>query len=147
MENIYSICKHHFAVNDMRFTKQRKALLDTILQLKGHFDADGLFCLVTNMNVDISRTTVYRSLPVFESAGIITQVLQDKKTKCYERAYKKKHHDHLICEKCNKVIEFSSSKVDVIQEEIYKRYNFVPTEHQMILKGICSKCRKGQDGK
>lgn len=145
MKDIYNLCKKHFASNDMRFTDQRKIMLDHIFQMQVHFNAEYLFETMLANDVNISRTTVYRSLPVFEETGIITQVMEDNKTTYYERAYRKKHHDHLICVRCNEVIEFSNNELEKIQRNIYKKYNFTPTEHHMILKGICSKCRK-QEG-
>ncbi len=145
MKDIYNICRKYFASNDMRFTAQRKVMLDQIFQMNEHFSAENLFENMAGNDMNISRTTVYRSLPVFEESGIINQVMQDNKTTYYELAYKRKHHDHLICERCNEVIEFSNNEVEKIQKRIYKKYNFLPTEHQMILKGICSKCRKIND--
>ncbi len=146
MKDVYNICKMFFTGQDMRFTKQRRILLDCILSMDKHFAAECLYAEMMDGNEDVSKATIYRSLPVFERAGIIKQVMQDNKITYYELAYKKKHHDHLICANCGKIIEFNSKKLEDIQYEIYNKHNFVPTAHQLILKGICSNCRRRQNG-
>ncbi|GAJ22997.1 unnamed protein product, partial [marine sediment metagenome] len=89
----------------------------------------------------------YRTLPLFEDSGIIRKALQDEDRNYYELNIRKVHHDHLICTECGKIIEFFSDKIESIQKEIYNKYNYLPSSHQLILKGVCEKCRRKQNEK
>ncbi|MFC2491449.1 MAG: Fur family transcriptional regulator, partial [Campylobacter curvus] len=54
----------------------------------------------------------------------------------------KAHHDHLICEKCGKVVEFHDEGIEQRQELICKERNFEAVAHTMVLYGICAECQK-----
>lgn len=52
------------------------------------------------------------------------------------------HHDHLVCEKCGKKIEFVNDAIEQLQEKVCRVHDFIPTSHHMVLYGICAACRK-----
>jgi len=124
----------------IKYTRQRDLLLKNILEIREHFNADLLYVMLKAREINISRATIYRTLPLFEECDIIKKALQDKNRYYYEVSIKKQHHDHLICIECGKITEFYSNKIEAIQKEIYKNYSYSPTSHQMILKGVCDKC-------
>ena len=55
------------------------------------------------------------------------------------------HHDHLICERCGRIIEFVQPRIEELQEELAQRYGFVATTHKMEIYGICKACRESLD--
>jgi len=59
----------------------------------------------------------------------------------YEKSYNKKHHDHLVCINCGKIIEFYNEDVERLQDEICRKYQFVATEHRLGIKGYCKECQ------
>ena len=85
---------------------------------------------------NIGLATIYRVLTQLEEAGLIQKNHFDDNSSSYE--IKKRHHDHLICNVCGKIVEFTDDDLEELQEKISKRYNFVLDTHVMTLFGICT---------
>jgi Fur family ferric uptake transcriptional regulator len=147
MKRSISGCTAKLSEKGFKLTKQRDLLMREILHFNDHFSADLLYVKLKVKGINISRATVYRTLALFEECGIIKKALKDEDISYYEVNTINEHHDHLICVECGEIIEFYSEKIEKIQKEIYSTHNYVPTSHQLVLKGICEKCRKKQNGK
>jgi Fur family transcriptional regulator, ferric uptake regulator len=59
----------------------------------------------------------------------------------YEHDYGYPQHDHLHCEKCNKLIEFRSDEVAAIRDAVGREHNFRVSGHRLIISGVCAECR------
>jgi len=133
------ILKH----NNLKFTKQREAVLKTMYNNDEHFSPESLYMLIKEnypkLNVGIA--TVYRTLNLLEESDIVTSLSFGSSGKKFELA-NKPHHDHMICKMCDEIIEFEDEKIEKKQEEIASKYGFKLTSHLMQLYGICSKCQK-----
>jgi Fur family ferric uptake transcriptional regulator len=147
MKQSISVCKAKLSEKGVKLTRQRNLLMKQILHFNDHFSADLLYVKLKVKGINISRATVYRTLALFEECGIIKKALKDEDISYYEVNTMNEHHDHLICVECGEIIEFCSEKIEKIQKDIYSNYNYVPASHQLILKGICKKCRNKQNGK
>jgi Fur family ferric uptake transcriptional regulator len=147
MKQSIVISKAKLNKKGIRFTKQRDLLMMQILNLNDHFSADTLYIKLKIKGINISRATIYRTLTLFEECGIIKKALKDEDISYYEASEMDEHHDHLICVECGEIIEFCSEEIEKIQKEIYDKYNYLPASHQLILKGICEKCRRKINGK
>ncbi|MCB0416924.1 MAG: transcriptional repressor [Bdellovibrionales bacterium] len=126
----------------LKFTHERKQLLDEVLQLKNHFDADKLADLVKEKGLRISRDTVYRTLPLLLECGVVQKSVGDGRREYFERTSVKGHHDHMVCIECGKIIEFTSDKIESLQDEICESYGFKLVFHDHRLFGICEHCQK-----
>jgi Fur family ferric uptake transcriptional regulator len=89
----------------------------------------------------LSRATIYRNLPLLRGSGLIKDVLARQKQSSYEHIFGHDHHDHLLCIKCGRLIEFSEEKIERLQETICKRYGFTSVEHTLAIKGYCKRCK------
>lgn len=65
-------------------------------------------------------------------------------TKRWEHRHLGMHHDHMICTKCNKIIEFNSPELEALQEEIAKKHDFHMLQHKMVIYGLCEDCFKAR---
>jgi Fur family ferric uptake transcriptional regulator len=147
MNQIIARCKDNLSNRGLKYTRQRDQLIRQIMNLNDHFSADLLYVKLRVKGINISRATIYRTLTLFEECGIIKKALKDKDISYYEVSEINEHHDHLICVECGEVIEFYSEEIEKIQKEIYNDFNYLPASHQLILKGICEKCRRKKNGK
>jgi len=86
--------------------------------------------------------TVYRTIPLFVESGFIKEILQYQNTATYEHILGHKHHDHMLCVKCGKVIEFRDDRIEKLQDEVCKKYNFKSVEHRLGIRGYCRQCQK-----
>jgi len=129
----------------LKITPERLAILAAIVTFNGHFNADELYAAVLTNGEKISRATVYRSLPLFTESRIIHETIRCGEKSSYESAIGIAHHDHLLCLKCGKVLEFMNHEIERLQDELCKKYQFESVDHSMSIRGYCKSCQKTND--
>lgn len=125
-----------------RLTEERLKLFEGVRRQRGHFNVDGLVGRLGKEGLAVSRDTVYRNIPILLEAGILEQSFKTGRDTFYESAAQKKHHDHLLCRTCGKVVEFKDPAVEKLQQKIAGRNGFKLEYHCHQLVGLCKKCRK-----
>lgn len=130
------------ASKGLKFTSERKQLLEEILRLRKHFDADELYELIKKKGLRISRDTVYRTLPLLLECGVVQKSVGDGRREYFERTSVKGHHDHMVCIACGKILEFNSPEIEALQDVVCKRYGFKLLFHDHRLFGHCSTCHQ-----
>ena len=127
--------------NNLRWTPQRKLILKVFLQLEGHVPIDDLHKKIRSEDPTIGIATLYRTMKLLIDARLAEMHNFNEKT-TYERIYQVNHHDHLICQICNKTFEFEHPLIEKYQQEVCERHGFALKSHRMELFGVCSKCQK-----
>ncbi len=125
----------------LKFTFERKQLLDEILKIKQHFDADGLYETLKEKGLRISRDTVYRTLPLLLECGVVQKSVGDGRKEYFERVGAKGHHDHMVCIQCGKILEFTSDAIETIQDSVCREHGFQLLFHDHRLFGYCQDCQ------
>ncbi len=125
----------------LRATEVREGILRAILERKGHFDIQELVGDLRAQRVDASRATVYRTLPLLREAGIVQSTVKSGGCRRFEPAVGQEHHDHLLCTRCGRVVEFQFEAFEVLQREVASKYGFQLTGHSHELFGLCPACR------
>ena len=128
----------------LRVTAQRRAVLGAALATEGHFEADELHRQMRETGSRTSKATVYRTLELLVSSGVLRQVSLGERHAHYEHAFGHQHHDHLICVRCGRVMEFTSAALERMQEEVCRRHHFTPLGHRMRITGLCQRCSRGR---
>ncbi len=122
----------------MRQTKQRRLILDAVLALGSHVDAEAISKKVRSQDDSIGLATVYRSLQLMTGAGILVERHFDRDRAHFElNDSLTQHHDHFICTKCGKIVEFFDQELEALQEKIAERLGFRLTDHRVDLYGDC----------
>jgi Fur family transcriptional regulator, ferric uptake regulator len=126
-----------------RITQQRRALVDYIFERHDHFDADELIVLLARRHKGdkISRPTVYRTLNELIEAGLLRKMTLGGRA-VYEHDYGYPQHDHLYCQICEKLIEFSSEELQELRDAVASEHNFRVTGHRLIITGVCQDCSR-----
>ena len=121
----------------LKITLPRIKIL-TILQAPGnqHISAEDVYKILLDQNEEIGLATVYRVLNQFDDAGIVTRHHFEGGKSVFELSHKK-HHDHLVCLRCGKVVEFEDEVIEQRQEDIAKAHNIKLTNHSLYLYGEC----------
>jgi Fur family ferric uptake transcriptional regulator len=132
--------QHH-----LKHTKQREAILDVFLSASGHITSEDVYARVRGQYPNIGYTTVYRTMKLLCDAGLASERHFDDGITRYEIAHQ--HHDHLVCVRCGKIIEFESSMIESSQDDIAARYGFQVLRHRHELYGYCSNCREDADAR
>src|SRR3990172_505275 len=99
----------------MKWTPEREAVLREALDTEGHFEAEELAFRLRKKGSRVSKATVYRTLPLLVKAGLIKEVIHGDKHHHYEHIHEANQHDHLICLKCGKIMEFEEQRLREIE--------------------------------
>lgn len=124
----------------LKLTKEREEIWKEILATKGHFDPEGLFVGLKRKGSKVSRASVYRTIPLLAESGLIEEVEKTDKRSHYERVTPAEHHDHMICLRCGRVIEFYSPDLETLQDELCRRQQFNGIRHTLEILGHCRVC-------
>ena len=120
----------------LKVTHPRTKILDVLQSNPDmHLSADEIHNKLVDHNESIGLATVYRVLTQLELAGLIQKNQFSDNQSSYE--IKKQHHDHLICTKCGKIIEFMNDDLEMLQEKISDKNQFRLDSHVMTLFGVC----------
>ena len=140
------LLKNQLNERGLRFTPQRLKILQIFQALpKGeHWSAEELHVQLVEQNEKISMSTVYRTLHVMTSMGILRELELAEDHKHYElNRSSSDHHHHLICVHCNQTIEFTEEIIDYIGGKQAKSMGYHVLDCQLNLYGICTKCQNG----
>jgi Fur family ferric uptake transcriptional regulator len=119
----------------MRMTDQRRVIAQVIEQAIDHPDVEELYRRASAIDARISLSTVYRTLNMFEEAGLVTKH-DFKDGRARFEPIPDEHHDHLIDIRTGKVIEFRNEEIEAIQELIAKRLGYKLVDHRLELYAV-----------
>ncbi|MBW1882521.1 MAG: transcriptional repressor [Deltaproteobacteria bacterium] len=127
--------------NHLKHTKQRELILNVFLDARRHLTSEDLYLSVRKQYPNIGYTTVYRTMKLLVEAGLATERHFDDGITRYETEHE--HHDHLVCIRCGKIVEFECEIIENAQDEIAKRQGFQIVRHRHELYGHCADCADG----
>ena len=118
----------------LRMTDQRRVIARVLQEAIDHPDVEELYTRAIIFDPAISIATVYRTVKLFEEAGVLEKLAFGDGRARYEDA-EREHHDHLIDMQTGEVIEFVDKEIELLQEKIAKRLNFKLLGHKLELYG------------
>ena len=122
----------------VKLTDQRKIIAKVMSESTDHPDVDELYNRVTRLDPKISIATVYRTVKLFEEAGILAKH-DFKGGKARYEEMSESHHDHLIDIKSGEIIEFVNDEIEVLQKKVAEKYGYDLVDHKLELYGIKKK--------
>ena len=136
-----------------RITVPREAILDVLSKTSEHLSAEDIYLAVHKVYPNIGLTTIYRTLELLVHIGLVSKFDFGDGRARYELSEGpkgKRHHHHLVCTNCGRVIDYT----DFIDEEIEllgqtekglaQKFNFKITNHVIQFYGLCEQCRRKQ---
>ena len=133
-----------FQKKGLKLTDQRRTIARVILESKeeygesDHPDVDELYNRVSKIDPKISIATVYRTVKLFEEAGILAKH-DFKGGKARYEAMIESHHDHLIDVKTGEIIEFVDDEIEKLQKKVAEKYGYELVDHKLELYGVKKK--------
>jgi Fur family ferric uptake transcriptional regulator len=139
-----SIFRDYLRGRGLKYTHERQILLEEVLSNPEHFEAEQLLVSLRQAGKRVAKATIYRTLPLLVDCGIINQVQFGDSLSRYEHTFGQEPHDHMVCLRCRRVIEFDSGEILHLRMELARRYNFQPLSHRFQIAGICAQCTEGR---
>lgn len=129
----------------MRMTEQRRVIARILEQAADHPDVEELYRRAALIDDKISIATVYRTVRLFEEAGILERHdFRDGRSR-YEQV-SEDHHDHLIDLQSGTVVEFTNEEIEALQKEVARRLGYKLVDHRLELYGVPLEDTTPQDG-
>ena len=122
----------------VKLTGQRKIIARVMSEAEDHPDVDELYKRVTKVDPKISIATVYRTVKLFEEAGILAKH-DFKGGKARYEEISESHHDHLIDVKTGEIIEFVDDEIEKLQKKVAEKYGYELVDHKLELYGVKKK--------
>ena len=119
----------------VKLTEQRKTIAKIMSDSQDHPDVDELYRRASKIDSKISIATVYRTVKLFEEAGIVAKH-DFKGGKARYEELNEGHHDHLIDIKTGEIIEFVDDEIEKLQQKVAEKYGYKLVDHKLELYGI-----------
>ncbi len=104
---------------------------------KRHLSAEDIYKVLLDSGEEIGLATIYRVLTQFEGAGLVIRHHFETGQAVFELE-RGKHHDHLICVKCGKIVEFVDESIEEKQKKIAETNGFSISDHSLIIYAVCN---------
>ncbi|HTD66655.1 MAG TPA: Fur family transcriptional regulator [Candidatus Limnocylindria bacterium] len=131
------------ATKGLRMTSQRQAIIESVFSTEEHFAADQLLEWSRARDKSVSRATVYRTLPLLTESGLVREMDFGKDHKFYDPNYAEHpNHSHIICEDCEKIVEFESDQISRLENEITHKLGFAVKTQRLQITASCEEFQR-----
>ena len=142
LEEGTTLFRRYLAGQNLKMTQERRTILEEVFSSEEHFGADELHLRFVDRKVAVSRATIYRTLEHLVQSGLVRRVYLDNQKKAFfEHVHGRRHHEHMICLSCGRVIEFSDDPLEERQDQVCRQHKFKPLRHSLRIVGLCASCQ------
>jgi Fur family ferric uptake transcriptional regulator len=136
---VHQVFSDYLEKKGLRKTPERFAILKEVYSINEHFDVEKLYDHMQIKKYHVSRATIYNTIEHLIACELLTKHQFGKNMAQFEKSYAYKQHDHLICQDCDKVLEFCDPRIQQIQSMMGELLEFNVTHHSLNLYGRCKK--------
>ena len=127
----------------LRRTTQRQAIIEAAFGTENHFTAEELLAMAKERESTVSRATVYRTLPLLCASGLLKELDLGRDHKLYDPNYSKSpEHNHIICDDCDRIVEFTSDEMRELEGRISHQFGFELASQRVQLRGSCEQLKR-----
>jgi len=129
-----------FADEGIEDTREHQAIVRAFCRADSHLTLDDLVEKARAQGVEVSSDTARHVMSRICEYGLAREVKKDNGTVVYEHLHLEEHHDHMICTRCKRVINFYDRRLEDLQAAIAAEKHFYPLHHRLEIYGLCSDC-------
>lgn len=146
MNNFNEIINEKLKRKGYKFTPQRKAVLEIIMENTGeHLSSEEIYDFVKVKSPEIGLATVYRTVLLLVELDVLSKLNLDDGFIRYEfndQDGDSHHHHHLICSECGKILEVKEDLLESLEDQIEAKYEFEIKDHKLKFYGLCKDCKQ-----
>ena len=127
----------------LRRTLQRQAIIEAAFGTDAHFTAEDLLAMAKKREPTVSRATIYRTLPLLCASGMIRELDLGRGQTYYDPNYSTSpEHNHIICDDCDRIVEFTSDEMKKLESQISHKFGFQLASQKVQLHGSCEQLKQ-----
>ncbi|MBN1572354.1 MAG: transcriptional repressor [Deltaproteobacteria bacterium] len=130
-----------FSEDGLENPEERFKLLDLFLDSENHLSLNKLHEMSQAAGLFLTPQKISDYMDIFERYGLAEKVENQDGNVLYEHLHLGKHHDHMICVKCGKILEFEDADIEHLQNSVAAYHGFLPLKHSLTMYGLCDKCQ------
>ena len=135
---------HELVAQGVRITAQRRVLIETIQEAKGHIDAPTLLAMARRRDASVDRATVYRTIDLLKKRGLVDELdlMHLTGEKHFYEVKTRREHVHLACFRCGKIEELTTPLFEKLKDEMARLSGFEIQVVRLEVGGLCRTCSK-----
>ena len=138
--------RRHLREHRQPITRQRDLVAQVVLLSQDHPSVEDIRRALKERGAHVGTATVYRTLEVLVESGLVRENDFGEGFKRYEPMPAQAHHEHLICERCGRVVEFQNERLERMLPIIADEHGFQHARHRVEIYGVCQDCRRRELG-
>ena len=142
LQEALEIFRRYLRERSLPVTTQREQVAEVLFAAGGHLSVEDIEQLLRQRGLHVGKATIYRTLDLLAQSGMVHERDFGEGFRRYERAPGHPHHEHLICLRCGKVVEFANEKLERMKELIAAEYGFLHRHHRLEIYGVCRECQQ-----
>ncbi len=138
--------RRHLRDHRLPLTRQRNLVAQTVLLSDEHLSVEGIQRQLKDRGERVGTATIYRTLEVLVQSGLVRANDFGEGFKRYEPMPQQEHHEHLVCVRCGRLVEFANDRLERMLPIIADEHAFQHQHHRVEIYGVCQQCRRRELG-
>jgi Fur family ferric uptake transcriptional regulator len=123
-------------------TRQRLEVAEAMVRVADHPSVERIHRDLAQRGVRVGTATVYRTIDLLVESGLVREHDFGEGYRRFEAVPERAHHEHLICQRCGRVVEFTNDRLERMLEMVADELDFLHRRHRIEVYGLCAECRR-----
>lgn len=123
-------------------TRQRLEVANALARVADHPSVERIHRDLRQRGIQVGTATIYRTIDLLVESGLVREHDFGEGYRRFEAAPERIHHEHLICQRCGRVVEFTNERLERMLEMVADEMDFLPRRHRIEVYGLCPECRR-----